>query len=124
MAVGAAYDHTKGWFLWGIVLVGLSSIPFLVMSFTAFRGVSQEKATGLGAVAGGLTEGYATLGCILTVILPLGAIVLLCKSFSGGQRVRKIFAVLSICWSVALLFLFGLGAWMVFVEAPRLTGRR
>ena len=59
---GFGYDRRRAWFFWGMVLVGTSSIPFLVMFFNVFRGMAREKATGLTAVAGGLTEAYVTFG--------------------------------------------------------------
>jgi hypothetical protein len=46
-------------FLWGILLVGASSIPVLVEVFNSFRGLSENKATGLGAVAGGIAERWS-----------------------------------------------------------------
>lgn len=119
---GVSHDRRQDWFLWGIVLAAVSSIPFFVTFVNVFRGISQEKATGLSAVAGGATEGYATVGLVLTFILPVGAIVLLCKSFSGSQLLRKVFSLLFICWSVFLLIFFGVGAWMIFVQFPQLTG--
>jgi hypothetical protein len=73
----------------GAILAGVSSIPFIIMSFYAFHGMSQDKATGLGAVAGGLIEGNATFGFILSFVLPVAAIVLLGRSFSRGDRMRK-----------------------------------
>jgi hypothetical protein len=108
-------------FLWGTVLAGISSIPFIILFFNAFRGISQNKATGLGAVAGGLTEAYATFGFILTFVLPVAAIVLLGRSLSGVTRTRQLFSVLFIVWSSFILLLYGLGGWFLFVETPRLA---
>ena len=71
--------------LWGAILAGISSLPFIILLFNAFRTMSQEKATGLGAVAGGWAEAYARFGFILTFVLPVAAIVLRSRSFSRGK---------------------------------------
>ncbi len=74
-----------------MVLAGISSIPFMILFFNffnAFRAISQEKATGLAAVAGGPTEAYVTFGLILSFMLPVAAIVMLFRSFSAGNEAR------------------------------------
>ena len=106
----------KNMFLWGIGLAVTSSLPFLVPIVTLFRGISPTKATGLAAVAGGLTELYVTSGLILTFMLPIAAIVFLALSFSGGNQARKLFSLLSIGWSVLVLSLYGAAAWFFFVQ--------
>jgi hypothetical protein len=65
-----------------------------------------KKATGLAAVAGGLTEAYVTFGFTLTLVLPVAAIVLLARSLSGASRMRKVFSSLWIFWSSSS-FCFG-----------------
>jgi hypothetical protein len=125
MHEGVVYDRRKAWFLWGMVLVGTSSILFLGMFFNAFRGMAQDKATGLAAVAGGLTEAYVTFGLILTFVLPIASVVLLGRSLSGANRMRKLFSLLFIVWSSFIFLLYGLCAWFFFVQMPRLvTGHR
>jgi len=116
MNEGSSHGYPQRWFLWGMVLAGLSSIPFITLFFTAFKGISQEKATGLAAVAGGLTEGYVMFGLLLSFLLPVAAIVLLGKSFSGSNRTRRLFSVLFIGWSSFILLLYSLGGWLLFVE--------
>jgi hypothetical protein len=115
-------DRRKKLFFWGMVLAWTSLIPLLIGLFNAFRGVSMEKATGLAAVAGGLTEIYVTLGLVLSLALPLAAIVLLGRSLSGASGVRALFSVFSICWSALVLILCSLGAWAYLIELPRLGG--
>src|SRR5215469_5964608 len=75
-----SHDTKRMWFLWGMILAWIPVIPAIIGIFNAFRGISEQKATGLGAVAGGVAEVYATLGMILVLILPVVAIVLLGKS--------------------------------------------
>jgi hypothetical protein len=112
-------DPKRKWFIWGMVLAWAPSVPFIVGGVLhAFRGISGQKATGLGAVAGGLAEVYLTSGLALTFICLVGGIVLLGRSFSGGHRMRALFSVLSMCWSALMLFIFGLFAWLFFVQFP------
>lgn len=108
----------KRYFLWGTALTWILSIPVVLGIFSAFRGIQQEKATGLAAVAGAISEMYATLGLVLGFVIPVGAIVLLVKSFSGGHRMRTLFSVLYICWSAFSLVLAGLFVWVVFIYMP------
>jgi hypothetical protein len=112
----------KNWFVWGVGLAIASALPFLVPILTVFRGISPGKATGLAAVAGGLTELYVTSGLILTFILPIAAIVLLGKSFSAGNQSRKLLSLLFICSSVFMLALYGLSAWFVLIQMRHLAG--
>ena len=99
MNEASSHSFTRKPFLWGTVLAAISSIPFIILFFNAFRGIPQNKAIGLGAVAGGLTEAYATFGFILAFVLPVAAIVLLGRSLSGVTRARQLFSVLFIVWS-------------------------
>ena len=108
----------KRWSLWGMALAWTASIPLVFGMASAFRGISEQKATGLGAVAGGLAEAYVTLGLILSFVLPVGAIVLLVRSFSGGHRMRALISVLHICLSALTLTLAGLFVWLFFVYLP------
>ncbi len=121
MNEGSNRDCPQRWFLWGTILAGIPSIPFIIVFFNALRGMSPEKATGLGAVAGGLTEAYVTFGFILTFVLPVAAIVLLSRSFSGENLTHKVFSLLFIVWSGCMLLIYGVGGWFVFVEFPSMA---
>jgi hypothetical protein len=70
-------------FLWGFLITLVLVVPVVIAAATSFRGTSQQRATGLGAVAGGLSEVYALYGMVFTTIMPIVAIVLLAKSLSG-----------------------------------------
>ena len=107
-------DRKKTWFLWGTAFTWTLSIPLIVGISNAFKGVSEQKATGLGAVAGSLAEAYVMLGLILAFVLPVGAIVFLVKSFSKGHPMRAVFSVLYISWSAFTFGLAGLFVWLSF----------
>lgn len=113
--------HKRKLFLWGIAFAWSSSLPFIVWTFRFFRGISEQKATGLGAVAGGLAEGYLTFGAVTTLALQVGAIVLLVRSLSKGNRMRVLLSLLSICWSGFMILVFGVFVWLVYVELPYRT---
>lgn len=109
-------DRRRKWFVWGMLLTGISSIP-LVIGISgmvhAMRQVSENQATGLGAVAGGLVEVYSIFGLILALVLPFMAIVLLARSFAEGHRARSFFSVVSICLSALMLAIPAWTAWFV-----------
>jgi hypothetical protein len=117
---GSSPDRKKKWFLWGIALTLILTIPVFIGLHNAFRGFSEQKATGLGAVAGGLAECYVTLGFFLAFILPVAAIVLLVRSFSAGHWIRTLCSVLCIGWSALMLALAGLFVWLSFIYLPHL----
>ena len=79
MGDASTNDGNKTWFIWGAVLTCSLSLPLFIALFNAFRGISQQKATGLGALAGGIVEGYVKLGLVLGLLLPIAAIVLLAE---------------------------------------------
>jgi hypothetical protein len=105
-------------FWWGVVLAWIPflflAIPTAIGVFRAFRGISQEKATGLGAVAGGMGEIFSTFGLAAMVVSEVTAIILLLRSFSGDRPKRAIVSALSICCSGFMLAIVGLFLWLVF----------
>ena len=95
----------------------VDSIPVLCYAhliglYHAFRGVSREKATGLAAVAGGVTELLATFGLAVTLVFEVVAIILLLRSSSGARPARAILSALSICCSGFMLVIIGLFLWL------------
>ena len=99
-------------FLWGVALAWAPWVPAMIGFASAFRGVSNTKATGLAAVAGGMAEMYALLGFAGTLICEVSAIALLFRAFSRGHGVRSAFSVLSICMSGLMIMLFCLSMWL------------
>ncbi len=114
-----ADETKKKWFLWGILLAWVPAVPLIYGMATALKGVSEQKATGLGAVAGGLGEVYLVFGIGLTLICEVAAIVLLVRAFSKGHLGRALISVLSILVSALILCLFGLFVWGATVVFTR-----
>jgi hypothetical protein len=90
----------------------------------SFRGIFAEHATGLAAIAGGLTESYVTFAVVLAFVLPITAIFLLSRSFVKGHAARSFFSLLCICWNAIMLALSGLFLWMYLVYLPHLGVHR
>jgi len=68
-------------FLWGVALASAPWIPALIGIGYAFRGITEQKATGLGAVVGGLSESFVLAGMGAILIGEVVAIILLCRAF-------------------------------------------
>ena|SRR5579864_4398354 len=115
MGVETTYEPRRNRFVWGLVLAWAPAIPFIIGMSNTFRGISEHKATGLGAVAGGLAEAYLIFGLVAVFAFQVGAIVLLAGSFSEGHLLRAFFSLASIGWSVLTLLFFGLSLWLNFV---------
>jgi hypothetical protein len=103
-------------FLWGVVLVWAPWIPILIGIGYTLRGILEQKATGLGAVAGGLSELFVVWGIGAILISQVAAIVLLFRAFSPGYSVRSLFSGLSICFSGLMLLLVGLFFWLSWFQ--------
>jgi hypothetical protein len=114
-----ADDPAKRRFLWGVLLAWT---PFLFAAvpavFNAFREISTQKATGLGAIAGGFAEAFAIFGLAATLAFEVSAIALLARAFSRGHPIRTFFSVLSICCSGLMLSILGLCLWFFFRLRP------
>ncbi len=116
MDIKPATDARKSRFVWGLVLVWAPAIPLIIGMSNVFRGISENKATGLGAVAGGLIEAYLIFGFIAALIFQAAGIVLLARSFSEGRRAQAFFSLISIAWSMFALFLAGVFLWLRFAH--------
>ncbi len=99
---------------WGSVLV--MAAPIVVAMVGAWWIATREKATGMGAVAGGISEALTTFGLTSFAACQVTAIVLLVRGWSRGHPLRGLFAVLSICLSAANLLLVVRIAWLLFVR--------
>lgn len=104
-------DRKTSQFLWGAALVAILSMPILLAFFRQF---SMPKQNGLGAVAGGLSEIYMTIGMASTILLPALAIILLLGSLSKVRLGRSLFAAALVFWSTLVLAYYGVAVWMVY----------
>ena len=118
MEDSSSHDSKGKWYVWGTILTWTLSIPVIIAIFNSLREISEQKATGIGAVAGGLAGGYVTFSLILAFVLPVGAIVLLVRSLSGTHRMRALLSVLYICWCAFTLALASIFAWFYFTKLP------
>ena len=108
-------------FLWGAALAWIPAIPLAFAFAHVLRDFSTSKATGLGAVAGGLAEAYLTSGIALTLVFEVAAIFLLLRAFSRDRPVRSAFSIVSICCSALMIVLFGLFVWLFFFKMPHIS---
>jgi biopolymer transport protein ExbB/TolQ len=107
-------------FLWGILF---ASAPWLFGGILGvvniLKGISEQKATGLGAVAGGLAEAFITFGLVTTLVFEVSAMVLLARTFSRQHKLRSLSSVICICMSALMILLVGFFVWSVSVSSPR-----
>jgi len=98
----------------GLLLTWVPFLLFMIPMFAnAFRGISNSKATGLAAVAGGMAEGLVTFGLAAIVITQFGAVVVLARTFSKGHFLRNCFSAVSMICSILLISLMGLFVWLI-----------
>ena len=112
-------DATQKRFLWAVVLAWTPWAPTVIALMIAFQGISNSKATGIGAVAGGVGEVLATWGIIAMIISQGVAIVWLFRSFSRDHWTRNFVAAVSIGLSGLILLMVGFFLWMVWFQMPR-----
>lgn len=110
-------DQQRKRFLWGVALAWVPTVPIMIGLHTAFAGISNSKATGLAAVAGGFAEMYITVGLAATLICEVWAITLLFRAFSRGHGLRSAFSILSLCISGLTLVLFCLSLWLFWLQS-------
>lgn len=114
-----ADSNSRTRFIKGALLAWIPALFVLIATFiTAFRGLSTQKATGLGAVAGGFAEGLVVFGLTVMVAAEIVAIILLSRTLSRNHALRTVFSLLSICASVLLLAITGALLWFV-ASIPR-----
>ena len=105
-------------FLWGVSLAWSPALPLLLIGvlgvINAFRGISEQKATGIVALAGGLAEFFTIFGILVTLTFQVAAIVLLLRGFSGRHGYRSLLSAVSICLSTLMIFLLGVFVWVFF----------
>jgi hypothetical protein len=112
----AVDDLKKKRFVWGVLLAWAPWLPIPFGILSAFKSLSEQKATGLGVVAGGLTEKFVLLAISATLVSEVAAMVLLFRAFSPGHWVRSFFSVLSICLSGLTLLLVFFFVWLTWLH--------
>jgi hypothetical protein len=111
----------KNQFLWGVLLAWTPWLPTIIGLGNALRGISAEKATGLGAVAGALAETFILVGLLATVAFEVAAIILLLRAFERGHWLRSLFAAFSICLGGLMLLLLSLFLWLSWFQMHHAT---
>ena len=101
-------------FRWGLLLAWIPLTFFLIPTVLGIIAsvTSPQRATGLGAIAGGLSEALATFGLIVTIGCELGGIVLLVRTLSRSHLVRGMVTIISVCFSALLLLVLALFLWL------------
>ncbi len=104
-------------FLWGMLLAWIPWVPLFFCLHDAFKGVSEQRATGLGALVGGFWF-FAIFGLVVTLAFGVAAIVLLVRAMSREGGLRSMFSLLSICSSALMIFLVALLLWIWATQLP------
>jgi hypothetical protein len=111
-------DLKRKRFLWGALLAW---VPFVLLLgpgiVNAVKSSLEQKATGLGAVAGGAAEVLISFGFVALVVCETAAIVLLLRAFSREHPVRSFVSVVSLCCCGLTMALFSGMIWLL------ITGR-
>ncbi len=99
----------------GLILAWIPLMLFVVPTaigiINAFVEIASQKQTGLGAVAGGLSEMAVTFGLVVIVGSQVAAIVMLLRTLSRSHPVRTTIAIFSVCCSGVFLLALGLILW-------------
>jgi hypothetical protein len=109
-------ELTNKRFLWGVALAWTPWIPTLIGLGYAFRGIFEQKATGLGVVAGGVSEMFVLWGIGTMIISQIAAIIWLCRAFSREHWMRNVVSVLSICLSGLMLVIVCFYFWFAWFQ--------
>jgi len=105
-------DANKARFVKGILLTWIPLLLFMGPTLvTLFQVISYTRATGIAAVAGGLTGSLAIVGIVAMVVSQALAIVLLARTFERGHILRSLFSALSMGCSLLLLSLMAVFIW-------------
>jgi hypothetical protein len=114
-------DRNK--FRWGLLLAWVPLLFFIVPTaigvISAFVSMANQRATGLGAVAGGFAEVLATFGLVVVVGSEVVAIVMLLRTLSRSHPLRTVVAIVSVCCSGLLLSFVVLFLWFATVRRWR-----
>jgi hypothetical protein len=112
-------DANNKRFLWGVLLAWTPWIPTLVGIGYALRGIWQQKATGIGAVAGGAAELFVVWGIGAMIISQVAAIIWLYRAFSREHWMRNVVSAVSMGLSGLMLVTVGFFLWFAWFQARR-----
>ena len=102
--------------LLGALLAWVPWIPIAIGLGITLRGIAKQRATGIGVVAGGLTELFVVWGIGAILIGQVAAIILLSRALAAGHWARNLFSFVSICVSLLMLLLVGLFLWLSWFQ--------
>lgn len=104
-------------FAWGVFLAWTPWIPAMISLRYAFKGISEQKATGLGAVAASLSELFVVWGIGAMIISQVAAIFWLCRAFSHEHWIRNVLSAISLCLSGLMLMIVCFSLWFAWFQA-------
>lgn len=95
-------------FVKGVLFAWVPLLFFIIpIMVSILRTIAPQKTTGIGAVAGGLSEALVTFGLVSMVGCEVYAVCLLAVTFAKGQVLRGVFAAVSIGCGVLLVLTLG-----------------
>lgn len=110
-------------FRYGLLLAWIPPIFFIAATaigiIRALAQVSSVKATGLAALAGGVSEVAVTFGLVVIAASEVAAIVILVGTSSRDHPIRTVVAIASIVCSGLVLLGLGLFLWFATVHYLR-----
>jgi hypothetical protein len=111
---------------WGLALTWVPVVIVWGMWFAlTFRDLSQEKATGLGAIAAELGEALVLFGLVTFLACQVAGITLLAREIRGGGWGRAAECLVSLGSSLVVLTLVLLSFWWlcgIWVSEYRVAG--
>jgi hypothetical protein len=106
-----ADDLVKSRFWWGVLLAWAPWVATVIGLAYMLHGVLGAKATGLGAVAGGISEILILWGIAVLLVSQAAAIVWLWGDIRRSSILRSLFVAVSIGMSGLMLVMVGFFAW-------------
>lgn len=104
-------------FVWALALAWVPWIPTLVGFVRVFLPITNQTATGLAAVAGGIGELLVMWGVVSMIVAQGVAMVWMFRSLSRDHWGRNIISLASIGMSGLMLVMVGLFLWAVWFQA-------
>jgi hypothetical protein len=91
-----ATDPAFAVFRKGLLFAWLPAVIVLFPTLVSFvRSISPDKTTGLGAVAGGLSQALTTFGILAFVVCEVYGLILLLRTLSRVSSTARVLGVLS-----------------------------